>query len=364
MKTDERSRGVAVVTGGSAGIGRACVREFARAGFDVAIIARGRAGLEAAASEVRELGRRALPVEADVADDGAVFAAAARIERDLGDIDVWVNNAMTTTFAPVQDVEPPDFARAVDVTFLGQVWGTMAALDRMRPRDRGAIVNIGSALAFVGIPLQSAYCASKFACRGFFESTRAELIHQGSGIRLSMVHMPAVDTPQFGWCKTTMHRHPQPVPPIYEPERVATHVVATAMNGRRSRVVGSWNRMLVAIGSVVPGYANHFAAVGAWATQLTDRPLDPDRPVNLRDPADDDRDAGSRGIFSSRSGGVLDPGFLASLPGTAATFGRAGIGYARDRMGSFRRTRSSEQFRAVACVAGAALALGAWRRAG
>ncbi len=237
----QRAR-IAVVTGASAGIGRAIAVAFADAGFDVALLARGRAGLDATAADVQARGRRALAIPTDVADQAQVSAAAERVEDELGEIDVWVNDAMTTAFAPSWQVDPDDFRRAVEVTFLGQVWGTLAALEYMRPRDRGNIVNIGSALAFIGIPLQSAYCASKFACRGFFESVRAELLHEGSNVRIGMVHMPAVNTPQFDWCTTTMDHHPQPVPPIYEPEKVAPYVVQAALDGRRSKIVGSWNR--------------------------------------------------------------------------------------------------------------------------
>jgi NAD(P)-dependent dehydrogenase (short-subunit alcohol dehydrogenase family) len=184
----------------------------------VALLARGSTGLEAAEKEVTAAGVQALAIPTDVARFAGVDAAAERVEAELGRIDVWVNDAMTTVFYPLWEIDPPDFERAVAVTFLGQVWGTRAALAKMRPRDRGTIVNVGSALAFIGIPLQSAYCSSTFACRGFFESTRAELLHEGSHVRMSMVHLPAVNTPQFGWCKTNMERHAQPVPPIYQPE--------------------------------------------------------------------------------------------------------------------------------------------------
>ncbi len=329
---------IAVVTGASAGIGRATAVAFADAGFDVALIARGGAGLAAAAAEVERRGRRALAVPVNVADHQGVFDAAARIEDELGPIDVWVNDAMTTSFAPTWDVAPDDFRRAVEVTFLGQVWGTLAALEHMRPRDRGAIVNVGSALAFVGIPLQSPYCASKFACRGFFESVRAELLHEGSGVRLSMVHMPAVNTPQFGWCASSMDRHPQPVPPIYQPERAAPFIVQAALDGRRSKIVGSWNRLVVAAGKLAPGLANQFAAIGCWDTQLTDREADRERPVNLRAPADEGRDAGAHGIFDDRAGGFLDPSFLRSLPATAATFARASLRLAQEKRAWLART--------------------------
>jgi NAD(P)-dependent dehydrogenase (short-subunit alcohol dehydrogenase family) len=317
------ARRVAVITGATAGVGRATAKTFAEAGFDVALLARGRAGLEAAAKDVEGAGGRALVVPTDVSRFDQVDGAAARAEAELGPIDVWVNDAMTTVFSPAWEVEPADFQRAVEVTFLGQVWGTMAALARMKPRDAGTIVNVGSALAFIGIPLQSAYCSSKFACRGFFESTRAELIHEGSNVRMSMVHLPAVNTPQFGWCQTNLDHHPQPVPPMYEPEVPARYILEAALDGRRDKVVGSWNKMLVAAGRLFPGLGNQYAAIGAWETQLTSIPIDPHRPANLRHPLDDDDDRGASGIFDSEAGGALDPSFLRTLPTTARTFGRA-----------------------------------------
>ncbi|MGH9089695.1 MAG: SDR family oxidoreductase [Acidimicrobiales bacterium] len=314
---------VAVVTGASAGVGRATARAFAERGFDVALLARGQAGLEAAAKEVEGAGRRALSVPTDVSRFEEVDGAAARVEEELGPIDVWVNDAMTTVFAPSWEVKPADFQRAVEVTFLGQVWGTTAALARMRPRDRGSIVNVGSALAFIGIPLQSAYCSSKFACRGYFESTRAELIHDGSHVQMSMVHLPAVNTPQFDWCETAMTDHPMPVPPIYQPEIPAKFIVDAALDGRRDKVIGSWNKMLVVAARLAPGLGNEYAARGAWGAQLTGQKVRPDRPVNLYDPADAEVDHGAHGSFDNKAGGFLDPSFLKTLPGTARTFYRA-----------------------------------------
>lgn len=346
----ERSR-IAVVTGASAGIGRRIAVAFAETGFDVALLARGRAGLEGAADAVRAAGRRALAIPTDVADHAHVAAAAARIENEFGEIDVWVNDAMTTVFAPAWEVKSADFQRAVDVTFLGQVWGTLAALEYMRPRDRGNIVNIGSALAFIGIPLQSAYCASKFACRGFFESIRAELLHEGSNVQIGMVHMPAVNTPQFDWCETTMDDHPQPVPPIYEPDDVARYVVQAALDGRRSKIVGSWNHLVVAAGQLTPGYGNQYASIGAWETQLTSRPVRNDRPVNLREPADDDHDMGARGQFSDKAGGFFDPSFLESLPQAAATLVQAGARLGREKITWVGRTDSRERFRLAGGIA-------------
>ncbi len=215
-----------------------------------------------------------------------VAAAADRIEDELGEITVWVNDAMTTVFSPFAGISPDEFQRAIEVTFLGQVWGTMVALERMRPRDRGAIVNVGSALAFIGIPLQSPYCASKFACRGFFESVRAELLHDKSNVRLSMVHMPALNTPQFDWCMTKTSHRAMPVPPIYQPEVGARFIVETALDGRRAKIVGSWNKLLVFAAERAPALANQYAAIGAWDAQLTSNRAGPGDPVNLWEPVD------------------------------------------------------------------------------
>lgn len=322
---------IAVVTGASAGVGRATALEFARRGFDVALLARGQAGLAGAADDVCAAGRRALAIPTDVADFEQVQAAATRVEDQLGPIDVWVNDAMTTVFAPAWEVKPADFQRAVEVTFLGQVWGTMAALSKMRPRDRGQIVNVGSALAFIGIPLQAAYCASKFACRGFFESTRAELIHEGSNVRMSMVHLPAVNTPQFDWCETVFDRHPQPAPPIYEPEVPARFIVEVALDGRRDKILGSWNKVLVAVARAFPGFANQYAAIGAWDSQLTDQPIRPDRPSNLHQPRDAETDHGSHGEFDHDADGFLTPSFLRTLPDMAATMTRAVVRTIEDK---------------------------------
>jgi NAD(P)-dependent dehydrogenase (short-subunit alcohol dehydrogenase family) len=314
---------IAVVTGASAGVGRAVATELARKGFDVALLARGHAGLEAAALDVGRTGRRGLPVPTDVSNFDEVRHAAKVVESELGPIDLWVNDAMTTIFAPISQVEPEDFRRAVEVTFLGQVWGTKVALDLMVPRDSGTIVNVGSALAFVGIPLQSAYCSSKFACRGFFESVRAELAHKRSNVRMSMVHLPGVNTTQFNWCKSVFSTHPQPVPPIYQPEVAARAIVATALDGRRSKVLGAWNQLLVVLASLFPGLATQYAAVGAWDSQLTDIPVPPDRPANLWKPVDDDEDKGAHGIFDREAHGMLSPQFLEALPSTVKRFGVA-----------------------------------------
>lgn len=339
------TRPIAVVTGASGGVGRATARAFARAGYDVALLARGIGGLEGAADDVGSEGGRAVVITTDVSNFEEVDAAATLVENELGPIEVWVNDAMTTVFAPTWEIDPDDFRRAVEVTFLGQVWGTMAALARMRPRNRGSIVNVGSALAYLGIPLQSAYCSSKFACRGFFESVRAELLHENSAIRLSMVHLPAVNTPQFDWCETTLDRHPQPVPPIYQPEVPARFILEAALNGRRTKVVGAWNKLLVMAGSLFPGLGNTYAALGAWDTQLTDLPISPDRKANLHLPVDTAEDHGAHGIFDDRAGGVLDPSFLRSLPDVARTFWAAS--------GQTARAKTRRYSRSLALKAGA-----------
>lgn len=314
---------VAVVTGASAGVGRATARALADHGFDVALLARGRQGLDAAARDVDARHRRALPIEVDVADWHAVDAAATRTEDELGPIDVWVNDAMTTVFAWSWDVHPDEWKRATEVTYLGQVHGTLAALARMRPRDRGRIVNVGSALSYVGIPLQGPYCAAKFACRGFAESVRAELLHTRSNVTLSMVHLPAVDTPQFDWCEDRLPNRPQPVAPIYEPEVAARAIVAAALDGRRSSVLGSWNRLVVAGAKFAPDVVAHFVARTAVDGQQSDEPREPDRPTNLWKPVDDNCDAGARGRFGDRAHGFRTPSFLRTLPNTALDLARA-----------------------------------------
>lgn len=318
------TRPVAVVTGASAGVGRAVVRRLAADGYDVGLIARGRAGLEAAARDVERSGGRAEVAVADVAEWSQVDEAADRIEGALGPVDVWVNDAMTTVFGRLRDIRPDEFRRATDVTYLGQVHGTMAALDRMRARDRGTIVNVGSALAFVAIPLQAAYCGAKFAARGFTESVQAELLHDGSNVRLTMVHLPAVDTPQFEWCENKMAAAPQPVPPIYSPDDAATAIVDAVHGEARSTVLGAWNRLIVLGTKVAPGLLHRYAARTGYDSQQTDEPSDRDRPSNLFAPVDDDTDHGALGRFTDRSGGVLDPAFLRDLPGALADFGRAG----------------------------------------
>jgi NAD(P)-dependent dehydrogenase (short-subunit alcohol dehydrogenase family) len=292
-------RRVVVVTGASAGVGRATVRLLAREGAAVGLIARGREGLEAAAREVERAGGRALACPADVAKHDEVAAAATRFEAELGPIDVWINNAMATILAPLSEITPEEFRRSTEVTYLGSVWGTMAALRCMRPRDRGTVVQVGSALAYRGIPLQAPYCGAKHALQGFLESVRAELLHEGSNVRLTMVQLPALNTPQFTWARTRMPRHPQPVPPIFQPEVAAEAIVWAVSNPRRELMVG-WPTVKTIVGNAAaPGVADRYLARQGYDAQQTDGPVDPERPDNLFEPVEGD--CGAHGPFDDRA---------------------------------------------------------------
>ena len=304
----------AVVTGGSAGVGRATVRELAARGYDVAVLARGRAGVDAAVAEVEAAGQRGLALLVDVADHDAVERAAASAEEQLGPIDVWVNNAMTTVFGRVSDVSPEEYERATRVTYLGQVWGTMAALRRMRPRNRGTIISVGSALAYRGIPLQSAYCGAKFGVRGFYDSLRTELIDEDSEIQISEIHLPAVNTTQFGWCRSKLRFHPQPVPPIYPPEVAASAIADAIDDAPRQRLLGTWNWMMVKLSQWMPGVGDHYLASTGVDSQKTDIEITDDRPDDLFEPLDAGEDFGAHGIFDDSVGGVLQPKFLRTVP--------------------------------------------------
>ena len=290
---------VVVVTGASAGVGRATVRAFARRGAHVGLIARGEDGLEGARREVEALGGRALVLPADVADAGQVELAATAVEEELGPIDVWVNNAMVSVFSPVKEMMPVEFRRVTEVTYLGYVYGTLAALRRMLPRDHGSIVQVGSALAYRGIPLQSAYCGAKHAIQGFNDSLRAELLHDDSHIRLTMVQLPALNTPQFTWVRTRLPRHPQPVPPIYQPEVAAEAIVWAADHDRREVSVGAPTTLAILANKVAPGLLDRYLARTNYEAQQTDQPIDPDRPDNLLRPLPGDH--GAHGPFDDRA---------------------------------------------------------------
>jgi len=245
---------VVVITGASAGVGRATARRFAKDGAQIALLARGRDGLEAARKEVEEFGGRAIVLMVDVADADEVEAAAAQIERELGEIDIWINNAMASVFSPIQEMTPEEFRRVTEVTYLGCVHGTLAALKRMLPRNRGMIVQVGSALSYRAIPLQSAYCAAKHAMRGFTDSLRCELLHQKSKVRVTMVQLPALNTPQFGWVKSRLPRKAQPVPPIFQPEVAAEAIHFAACHPRREFYVGWPSVQAIVANKFIPGF--------------------------------------------------------------------------------------------------------------
>ena len=288
-----------VITGASAGVGRATAQLFGRRRAKVGLIARGRDGLEAARREIEAAGGEAIVLPLDVSDADAVEQAAAEVERAFGPIDIWVNNAMASVFSPIMEMTPDDYRRVTEVTYLGYVWGTLAALRRMKPRDRGAIVQVGSALAYRGIPLQSAYCAAKHAVQGFHDSLRSELIHDGSRVRVVMVQMPALNTPQFRWVKSRLPRKAQPVPPIFQPEVAAEAIVWAAYSGRREINVG-WPTSKAVIGNnFLPGYGDEYLAKHGYDAQMIDEPEDPDRPNNLYAPVPGD--AGAHGVFDDRS---------------------------------------------------------------
>jgi short-subunit dehydrogenase len=289
---------IVAITGASAGVGRAVAREFAARKWDVALIARDAVRLEAAVTELRQRGVRATAVVADVADFAALSAAAREIDETFGAIDVWINNAMATVFAPVTKITPEEFKRSTEVTYLGQVHGTMAALALMRSRNRGTIVNIGSALAYRAIPLQSAYCGAKYAVRGFTDALRSELIHDRSAIGLVMVHLPAVNTPQFDWALNKTVRRAQPVPPIFQPEMAARAIYFAAMHPKRREVwVGASTVKAIIANKLMPGLLDRYLADAGYSGQLTDEPQPDDAPANLFTTVD--ADVAAHGRFES-----------------------------------------------------------------
>ncbi len=290
---------VVVITGASAGVGRAVARAFAREGASMGLLARGRDGLEAARLEVEELGGRALVLPLDVADADALEQAAESVEREFGPIDIWINNAMVSVFSPVKEMKPEEYRRVTEVTYLGYVYDTLAALKRMLPRDRGVIVQVGSALAYRGIPLQSAYCAAKHAIQGFNDSLRCELIHDGSSVRVSMVQLPAINTPQFSWVKSRLPRKPQPVPPIYQPEVAAEAILFAARNDRREMYVGYPTIEAIVGDKIAPGFADLYLAKNGYDSQQTEEPVEPDRRDNLWEPLPGDH--GAHGTFDQRA---------------------------------------------------------------
>lgn len=291
---------IVVITGASAGVGRATVREFARHGAWIGLIARGTDGLEGARREVEAAGGKALVLPVDVADSAQVEAAVERVEQELGPIDIWVNNAMTSVFSPIKKMTPEDFKRVTEVTYLGYVYCTLAALKRMLPRDRGTIVHVGSALAYRSIPLQAAYCAAKHAVLGFFASLRTELMHDKSKVRTTMVQMPALNTPQFGWVKSRLPHKAQPVPPIFQPEVAARAIYYAAHHPDRREYYAGWSTVKAIVGNkLVPSYADRYLARYGYRSQQHDGPEDPNHPNNLWKPVPGDH--GAHGAFDDQA---------------------------------------------------------------
>lgn len=294
------NREVLVITGATSGVGRALANRFAADGSRVAILARGEEGLRGAVEDVENAGGSALAIPTDVADHEQVDQAARRVVEEWGGIDIWVNNAMTTIFAPFTEIMPEEFRRATEVTYLGVVWGTRAALDHMLPNNHGIIMQVGSALAYRGIPLQSPYCGSKHAIKGFTESLRSELLHYGHDIHLGMVQLPALNTPQFSHCRSKFDRHPQPVPPIYQPE-VAAEAIHLAVRERRRELYVAWPTVKTIVGNKLgSGLVDHYLAEKGVGSQLTDKPAEPSNEKgNLFEPVAGDR--GAHGIFDERA---------------------------------------------------------------
>jgi NAD(P)-dependent dehydrogenase (short-subunit alcohol dehydrogenase family) len=290
-----------VVTGASAGVGRATAVAFARRGDRVALIARGEQGLAGAARDVERAGGRALILPCDVADAAAVDAVAQRVEDELGPIDVWVNDAMAAVLAFVHETDPADFRRVTEVTYLGCVYGTMAALARMRPRDRGVIVQVGSALSYRAIPLQASYCGAKFAIRGFTDALRTELMHENSHVRVTMVQLPGLNTPQFTWVRTTLRRQPRPVPPIFQPEVAADGIVHAAEHPRREVWVGGSTVLTIVGNKLAPWFADRYLARTNVKAQQADQRLDPSRPDYLHAALDEREDRGAHGPFGGQA---------------------------------------------------------------
>lgn len=319
-----------VVTGGSAGIGRAVVQAFGRRGASVAILARGDDGLSGAAADVEAagMGGRALPLSVDVADYQAVASAADTVEEQLGPIDVWVNVAFSSVFAPFVEIQPDEYRRVTEVSYLGFVHGTRVALDQMRPRNRGVIVQVGSALSKRSIPLQSAYCGAKHAIVGFTESVRCELLHEKSGIRISVVQMPAVNTPQFSWVLSRLPHNPQPVPPIYQPEVAAEAVVYASEHPRKEIWVGGTTVATLLGQKLAAPLLDRYLARTGYKSQQTGEPTDPQRPANLWQPVDrhPNGDHGAHGAFDNRAHGRSPQVWADTHPRAVALVGSATVG--------------------------------------
>jgi len=316
---------VVVVTGASAGLGRAIVHEFAKEGASIGLIARNPEALEAAKSEAETLGGRGLVLPLDVSNAEALEDAARQVEKNFGPIDVWVNNAMVSVFSPVKEMEPSEYKRVTEVTYLGYVYGTLCALKRMLKRDHGVIIQVGSALAYRSIPLQSAYCAAKHAIKGFTESLLCELLHDKSNVKLTMVQLPAVNTPQFGWVKSRLPRKPQPVPPIYQPEVIADAVTWVTDHHRRELFIGLDTAVIIQGNKFLPALGDWYLSKTGYKSQQTSEPADPDRPNNVWQPLDQQRDYGAHGTFDKKARGTSWQLWADTHPGWLSLIGAAGL---------------------------------------
>ena len=311
---------VVVITGASAGVGRATARVFAQRGARVGLVARGLDGLEGTREEIERGGGSALVLPTDVASPEQVEAAAQAVEENFGPIDIWINNAMVSVFSPIKEMTPEEFKRVTDVTYLGAVYGTLAALRRMLPRDRGVIVEVGSALAYRGIPLQAAYCGAKHALQGFVDSLRCELLHDQSRVRVTMVQLPALNTPQFSWVKSRLPRKPQPVPPIFQPEVAADAIVWAALHDRPELYVG-WPSVKAIVGNkIAPRLVDWYLSRQGYEAQQTDEPVEAGRVDNLWEPVAGDH--GAHGDFDARS---LSSSWQFQLAKHKTSFGLAGL---------------------------------------
>lgn len=312
---------VVVVTGASAGNGRAIVRGFAKRGAHIGLLARGYAGLEGARRDVEALGGKAIVIPTDVSDPAQVEAAATQVEDMFGPIDIWVNDAMTSVFSAAKDMTPDDYKRVTEVTYLGYVYGTLAALKRMLPRNQGRIIQVGSDVAYRGIPLQTAYSGAKHAIQGFTESLRTELIHDNSRVKISMVQLPGCNTPQFNWCKSNLPYFPQSVPPIYDPDVVADAVTYLADHYRRQLYVSWMSVIVIQANKFFPAFGDWYLAKTGVESQMTNKPTSPNRPDNLYHPADEERDYGARGAFSDRAYSRSFQVWLDTHPGIVTLLG-------------------------------------------
>jgi short-subunit dehydrogenase len=345
MTTSEPVRPVVVITGASAGIGRATAIVFAQRGWRVALLARGRDRLETARRDVEAAGGAALVLPCDVANADAVYAAADTVIAEWGHIDVWVNNAMASVFAPADQISAVEFRRVTEVTYLGQVHGTLAALRHMRERNAGTIVQVGSALSYRSIPLQSAYCAAKFAVRGFTDSLRSELLHEGSRVRLTMVQLPAVNTPQFDWARSRLPRRLQPVPPIHQPEAAAAAILRAAQEAPRELWVGAPTMQAIIGNMLAPGLLDRLMARRAWEGQMTPEPVAQHGPDNLEEPVAGD--PGPRGRFTSvaRAQALAAPAHLVRGVLAVAALGAVAAAALVSRAGITARERRAKRKR-------------------